>query len=60
MRILRSMALCTVFTYPNTVMYNSMEHSHSLETTSRSSSQEVLLLLWNPKVHYNFQESPFL
>jgi len=40
-----------VFTY-------SMEHSRSWEANSSSGSQEIHLILWNPKVHYRIYKTP--
>jgi len=34
-----------------------MEHSLSWETNSHSASQEILRLLWNPKVYYSVHNS---
>jgi hypothetical protein len=37
-----------------------MEHSPTLETNSRSASQEIRLL-WNPKIHYRvYKSSPLV
>jgi hypothetical protein len=35
-----------------------VEQSPSWETSSSSASQEILLLLWKPKVHYHVYKSP--
>jgi len=37
-----------------------MEHNPSSEANSHSASQEITLLLRNPKFHYRFHKSPLL
>jgi hypothetical protein len=39
-------------------MTDSMEHSPYPEADSRSASQKITLLSWNPKVHFQVQKSP--
>jgi hypothetical protein len=41
-----------------TLATNSMEHSPSWEANSRSTSPEILRLLWIPSVHYRVQKNP--
>jgi hypothetical protein len=50
-----------IFIYVNFFLNsNSMEQSPLREANSRSASQKISRLLWNPKVTYNFHNSPLL
>jgi hypothetical protein len=40
------------------LLSNSMRQNRSWEANSHSASQEILCLLWNPKVHYRVHNSP--
>jgi hypothetical protein len=47
-------------THTHTHTHITLEESPSWEANSRSPSEEISRLLWNPKVHYRFHNSPLL
>ena len=50
--------LSEVLPIPASILTYSLEHSPSWEANWFSASQEIPLILWNPKVHYRIRKCP--